>query len=354
MTAIHDDLRTVLDAVAIESPVRYTLRGEPRDLPPPAGGDPEAEEGSALRAMLESDLYARLYTRPGPAPSAANDPLAQRDLVAALSAANSGHGTWEPRWRIGEVDEDRRVAVVKDGLTFWVETDGLRPRDGEIVQGEFCRVRLAKEIRGLMPGFYVAIGDGDEDDRRDDAEPLVRLYWHLTPGAAVAYMAAATECLNAAGVPFRTKVLNDPASYCRADAGVLYLGRRYYRRAAGTIARLHEAVAGGLRPDVPLFAKRLAPGLGLAEDPSNGMSFGQHRCHLAARALWGSYRRGDPDGDARGATLAATFHEAGLDPERPYLEPRSADGYAFGSPAPGARSPLRRRKSTRSRGAPRP
>src|SRR5438034_4108846 len=128
MPTIHDDLGAALDAVQIESPERYVLRGEPRDLselPKPADGSPW------LPTLLASDLYAGLYTRPGPASGAATDPLAQRDLVAALSAANQGRGTWEPRWRIGEVDEDGRVAVTKDELTFWVDPSGLRPRDGK-------------------------------------------------------------------------------------------------------------------------------------------------------------------------------------------------------------------------------
>ena len=77
-----------------------------------------------------------------------------------------------------------------------------------------------------MPGFYCAIGDGDEDDARDAPAPLVRFYWHLTARAAVPYMAAITGRLNQRGIPFRTKVLSDPNGYGRADAGVLYLERR--------------------------------------------------------------------------------------------------------------------------------
>ena len=326
MPTIHDDLAAVLDAVQIESPERYVLRGQPRDLrevPKPPDGSP------VLPTLLASDLYAGLYTRPGPVPTGMSDPMAQRDFVAALSAANQGRGTWEPHWRIGEVDEDGRVAVTKDELTFWVDPSGLRPRDGRLAPGEWCRVRVAKELRGLMPGFYMAIGDPDEDDRRDDDEPLVRLYWHLTPAVAVSYMAEATTHLNAAGVPFRTKVVNDPSAYQRADAGVLYFGRRHYDRIRGAIARVFQAVRDGLRPEVPLFTKRLAPGLGLAEDPRNGMSFGQHRCHLVAHALWRAFERGAATREARAESLASTYREAGLDPLRPYLEPHAPDVYDF-------------------------
>jgi hypothetical protein len=323
---IHADFDAVLDAVEIQSLLAYTVRGVPRllhDAPVPADGSP------VLPAALESDLYAHLYTRPTSSQGTA-DLLAQRDFVAALSAANCGHGAWEPHWLIGEVDEDGRIAVTKDGLTFWVPPTRLRPRGERAIPGEFCRVHIAKEIRGLMPGFYLAIGDSDEDDRRDDVEPPLRLYWHLTAGAAAGYMAAVTTHLNSAAVPFRTKVLNDPAAYRRADAGVVYFSRRHFDKVHDAVGAIFEAIHGGLRPEVPLFTKRLAPGLGLAEDPGNGLSFGQHRCRLVARALWSAFERRESGRHARAAVIADTFADAGLQPICPYLEPGSTDIYSIG------------------------
>src|SRR5262249_40748610 len=156
-----------------------------------------------------------------------SDMLARRDLVAALSAANSGHGTWEPGWAINHLEEDGHVAVAKDGLTFWVKRDGVRCENGMIRPGTSCRVRVPKELRGLAPGFYLATGDGegDNDDRGDDGEPLLRYYWNLTSAAAAPFMRSTTTLLNAAGIPFRVKLLVDPSAYERADAGVLYMRR---------------------------------------------------------------------------------------------------------------------------------
>jgi hypothetical protein len=326
MPALHADFDVILEAVEIQSPSAYTIRGKPRLLHDAAA----LSKGSqALPVALESDLYAQLYTQPGSNLEAA-DPLAQRDFVAALSTANTGRGTWEPRWLVGDVDDDGRVAVTKDGLTFWVRPTGLRSRGDRVVAGEYCRVRIAKEIRGLMPGFYIAIGDSEEDDQRDVSEPLVRLYWHLTAGAAIDYIAAATANLNAAGVPFRTKVVNDPAFYQRADAGVVYFTRRHFGRARDALVATYETIQGSLRPDVPLFTKRLAPGLGLAEDPGNGLSFGQHRCRLAARALWSAFEKGETGREALAAALIDSFGNAGLEPLCPYLEPGSTDVYSFG------------------------
>jgi hypothetical protein len=304
----------------------------------------------AVLAALEGELYARFYTRPTTGDGRAmGDFLARRDLLSALSSANTGRGTWEPGWKLDHFDEDGRIAVAKDGLTFWVEPSGLRAHSAPMRPGDFCRVLVAKELRSLMPGFYVAIGDGDPDDPNDAPEPLVRFYWHLRPEAAVPYIAAVTGALNARGVPFRTKVLNDPGAYLRADAGVLYLGRRHFGEIGDAIAQIHRTIASSLRPEVPRFTKQLAPGLGLAEDPSNEqLSFGQHRCRLVARAAWRSFTRNEAGLGLRSEAVAAEFRAVGLDPTRPYLEPHSTDLYVF-DPTASRRSRPRPPSKSRNR-----
>jgi hypothetical protein len=360
MATLHDDLLAALDAAEVTSATGYKFQGEARDLSASASNATPGEpspitslgDEPALLAALEGELYARFYTRPTTGHGLAmSDFLARRDLLSALSTANSGRGSWEPGWIIDHIDEDGRVAVAKDGLTFWVEPSGLRAHSAAIRPGEFCRVLVAKELRSLMTGFYVAIGDGDPDDPRDAPEPLVRFYWHLRPEAAAPYIGAVTAALNARGVPFRTKVLNEPGAYLRADAGVLYLGRRHFRMIGDAIAQIHRTIVSGLRPEVPRFTKRLAPGLGLAEDPSNELSFGQHRCRLVARAAWRSFARNDVGLGPRSEALADEFRAAGLDPARPYLEPQSADDYVF-DPTASRRSRPRLGSKSRNRKKP--
>jgi hypothetical protein len=325
MTAIHPDLVAVGGAAEVVSPGGYVLLGEAREVAA-AGAAPEAE---ALLAALAGDLYSRVYVRPAGGTGAPADLLAERDHVAALSAANSGGGTWEPGWTAGAVDEDGRVAVTRDGLTFFAPPPEVRARRGAVRPGAPCRVWVGKERRNLLPGYYLAVGNAAPRD----AAPLVRLYWHLTARAAVVYVAEATAALNSRDVPFRTKVLSDPGAYLRADAGVLYLERRHYRRLGDVLRALHLRLGPDLRPPTPLFARPLAPGLGLAEDPRDGMSFGQHRCRLAAQGLWRAFLQGDRTPEARAATLAATFREAGLNPAAPHLESGSRDRYTLRPPA---------------------
>jgi hypothetical protein len=343
MTPIHADLLTVLDAVEIASPTCYTVLGQPREILDEATREaPSGTDPGRLPAALASDLYERLYVRPSAAPPPRSDALSRRDLIAALSRANTGRGTWEPGWTIREIAEDGGIVVAKDGVDFWIEASDLRGRGGSIRAGETCRVRIPKELRELVWGFYTAVGDGEDeaDDDGGDDEPIVRYYWHLRPGAAVRLMAAATSRLNAARVPFRLKVASEPMAYRRADAGVLYLRRRDRSRARPAIAEIYSSIADILNDEVPLFTRRLAGGLGFAEDPGGTSSFGQHRCQLVARALWESFLRGDDDRGTRATALASAFVGEGLDPLRPHLGPGSRGDDDFG-PEPERILPIR-------------
>jgi hypothetical protein len=335
MTLIHQDLLGVVDAVEIRSPRTYSVLGENREVPQARPAQKLTQGVPAdLASMLALDLYDRLYIRPSSAAMPERDILAQRDLAAALSAANTGRGTWEAGWTVRRIEGDGQVVVAKDGVDFWITSDSARASGGEFRPGETCKVRVPNELRDLLPGFYMAIGDGEGDahERIDGAEPpemVDRYYWHLRPDAAVRLVALATSILNASGIPFQLKVLDDPRNYYRADAGVLYVHRSCRWQMATLLARIYSPVAPFLDASVPLFTRRLADGLGFAEDPAGSSSFGQHRCRLIARALWESFSRGEADRDARVASVASAFVREGLDPLRPHLGSDSEDDRAF-------------------------
>lgn len=68
-----------------------------------------------------------------------------------------------------------------------------------------------------------------------------------------------------------------------------------------------------LHPMAPPLALPVRPGIGLAEYPDNGMTFGEHRCHLVALAL-----RHPSSGSNPLRTIAAVFGAHDIDPARPY------------------------------------
>ncbi len=151
----------------------------------------------------------------------------------------------------------------------------------------------------------------------------MRFYWHLRADLAPTYISLVTSALNRARVPFRTKVLSAAALYAVADSGVLYVRRRFIDATLPIVFDVHERLAHGLEPQVPMFTRPLAPGLALAEIRTTARARAIALPACRARTLCGVARRryrGD-----RAAAIVAAFSERGLDPARPYLGPRSAD-----------------------------
>ena len=317
----------MVSEVEVCSATRYVLNGRERQVAEEQGAP--KTDGRAMITALSSVFYASFYCRPIPIGDQRFDAGAGRDLGAALSRANCGSGTWDPGWRVRDVEPDGRIAVQRDGLTVYAGPSQFRPQEGAVEAGKVGRLRVGKELLGASPGFYLALGDGDQDDSRHGASPTVRIYWNLKSEGAVPFVEGVTRVFNRAKVPFRAKTLSHPRAYARADAAVLYLDKRFYRRVRLDLVHLHDRLRRFLRAESPSFTKELARGVGLAEDPQSGESFGQHRCRLVALGVWRCYERGVTDRSARRDGVLAAFREAGLDPERPHLAAATAvDDYS--------------------------
>ena len=335
-TTHEADFEAIAENFVVRSATAYLCGGELRQLVEPPAALPEADPASptqepAVLRALESEIYGRFYVRPEPPPRVPNDLASHRDFINALSAANCGIGTWEPGWRIVRQEADGRLVVWRDGVCFWVPAERVR-RSGGQKEADFCRVFVPKELRYLLPGFYYAVGNEPPGEDRDSGAPLVRLYWNLRADAALRYMSQMTSSLNSLKVPFRTKVLSDASTYGRADSGVLYLERSDLERAWPAICAIRETLRTGLGPAIPMFSKPLAEGIGLADDPGDGRSFGQVRCAILAKGLWTAFRADAAESADRAEILRAAFREHGLDPDRPHLNPSSPDyDIAFGA-----------------------
>ncbi|MEV0819844.1 T3SS effector HopA1 family protein [Nonomuraea rubra] len=314
----------VAEAVAatrVHLPARYAWFGKPSPRLPARAArllSPEATRGHLVH-LLSAQLYNDFYRRGRAMPeswTARGSAASRRAFAAALSAANSGRGSLEGGWRVRGADR-RGTMVVKNGLELTVDAAEL------IGDGEWVAMRLPKELPELSPGFHLVCAD-----RPIEAVPgrsMLRLYWNLRADGAVPFVAAATRLLNAADAAFRLKVLNDPAAFTRCDAAVVYLAGDDFPALAEPIAALRAEIGGFLSPRTPVFTAELAPGLGLAEDPATGESFGEHRCRLLAEAVVRAHESGTPD------VLAAVeehFARAGIDLDAPHLNPRPAPALA--------------------------
>jgi hypothetical protein len=96
-----------------------------------------------------------------------------------------------------------------------------------------------------------------------------------------------------------------------------------------TVYQEHQAY---FQPDIPLFTKFLAPGVGLAEEPDQKSaaqeSFGLNRCQIVANALLEAWRNGKMGIEERLRVIEQHFAQHFIDIHHPYLNPNSEDIYS--------------------------
>jgi hypothetical protein len=331
MSAYREAVAAALDALRIESPTSFSWYGESS---PPLSPRVVEEMGADtartyLCDRLRGQLYASFYCAGGAVPHQPQRTTAQPQgaslFIDSLSRANSGTGSRESGWTVVRGDGDGRLVVRRQGLSLWARPDEVQ--GGGTSPGSEVSVTLPPELLRLSPGFYMALGDVELDGE----EPVVRHYWHLSPDGAAALVAAGTGALNAAGMPFRLKVVIDPSGYSRCDAGVLYSPKRLRSEVAGILPAILARVAAHLRSRTPALTKALTDGLAVAEGPPGGESFGMHRCRLLADAAVRAFEL-DLQSTADQLDLVERhLDEHGLSFDRPYLNAGSVDDYELAS-----------------------
>ncbi len=298
-------LRDALATVRIHSPESFSLLGR-------------REAAASLTDGLAESLYAHLHCRM-PLDSRALPAFANwagsRDFVQRLSDANGGTGCWQQGWLVRGREADGRVVVERRGIRYWTAAGTTRP--GTAAVGSEVAVRLPREYRDMVPGFYLALGNAD--DVRDTT-PILRVYWNVASRAAPTLVGALTRELNQAGIPFQLKALTEPLRYDRVDPVVLYLAQSDYRRAFGPLEGVYVSMRGWLRAPVSLLVWRIGHGVGVAEDPGDGSSFGEHRSRILARLLVDHPDRFEEELIGLGYSLDGLFRNPGSREEYPRFE----------------------------------
>lgn len=332
--AVEMQIQGALDAVNIRSATSFSWFG---DLSPNLSAVARrAMTGSAMRDylcyQLQTRLYSDFYCKGSATPGGQQRNTLRRTpttpFIGALSAANSGTGAREGGWSVVNVAGDV-VTVARDGLRVWVRREDTYADAEDILSpGQLRPVRFPKELLKLSPGFYLALGN--EGLAFEGGRVLVRFYWNLRAEGASTLVKGVTQLLNDNQIPFRLKVVNDPAHYDRCDAGVLYVQRTDYEQVLPTVRRILVELGANLKKATPVFTKVLAPGLGLAEEPAvSGDSFGMDRCRLLAEAIVRIHERAVAGATGRLAVIEETLAEDGISLATPYLNPGSPDGYRF-------------------------
>lgn len=240
--------------------------------------DVAADRTRLLAATLYESAYVSGEPVPLAFPSAADNE--RHNLSLALSSANSGTGR---RLRAQVLDRSADDVVVRVS-SLVLRVPAARIDDLEVgsdsLSGSF---RSSKERLQLQPGFYYAVSDAD----LVGSVGIDRFYWNVRPHGGTSLVEAVTSTLNRHSCAFDLKVLDSSADYPRCDAAVLYMPSAQLAQAGPRILAIANDLAarGLLGGRTPLWTRRLAPGLGFAEDPLDGSSFGETRCRQVAAAI---------------------------------------------------------------------
>jgi hypothetical protein len=300
-----------------------------------------------LLSTLQSQLYADFYCQGVATPSVKVDApytlSRATPFVEELSASNMGTGYWAEGWEV-RISSQGQFLARREGLEFRVRAEDCSSAPTESTSlGTRLSLRFPKELLGISPGFYMATSDvempratlpaGTHPNSED--QQLLRFYWNLRAAGAAPLMRSLTSELNRAGLPFNFKVVNAPSAFTRCDAGVLYVRKSDYEAVSGIVRLIYCKIEANLNQRVPAFTKRLAPGLGLAEDPGRKLdSFGLHRCRLLAEGLIRASRQRNDSLPHRLQVVSDHFAKNGISLEKPFLSPGSKDVYHFELPKP--------------------
>lgn len=330
-------------ASTVEATVRAALAAVQLQAEGSVGLGDETLDSSLARshplrfiAAFQQLFYSRCYARSAAPASGASVFLPDPELVRGLSRSNASTSHWDHGWRVVRLHPGGWADVVKGERVRRLTVAQLLPAGPSgVAPGSEVLLPAPSQALDVQPTYYFAFGDVLGCDL--DEVALVRLYFHVRADAAPLLLRWLSETMNRYQVPFRMKLPDRPALYQRADAAVLYCARRY----AGIVLRLIGGMPEGVRESLsdlpPLFTRPLGPGMGFAEDPWTGESFGMHRSRLVAEAMLALLARGSPSGEAeKWAAMEARFAAEGLSLARPWLNPGSVDPPGI-APEPGSR-----------------
>lgn len=319
----HEELAEIFAALQVHSPSAFSFRNSaPIEVIGQAPGLAPDTQCGALLDSLRNTLYSSCYTRH----CALDGAVSSQSLVPLFVQANQSQDRWDPGWTIYQQAGDGRVSVQKGersrsavvGEYATNKAPGMPP-----VIGDRVNLRVFPGSGELQPAFYFSFGGALSD--QFDEYALLRFYFNIKAEGAVDLLRAVSSRFNHYAIPYRFKTLTDVAAYMRADAAVLYLAKRYYSIAVSLVTALAEPLNAHLRPETPMFCKTLRAGVGLAEEPGTGESFGMHRCRLVAQGVIDAWLSGSQSVEARMAAVQKSFSASGITLDTPYLNAKSFD-----------------------------
>jgi HopA1 effector protein family len=253
------------------------------------------------------------------------------EYVKRLKAANPGVGYQSKGWEVTGMEAAGGLFVKKNGITLFVNAKQLVYSCNHAV-GDVISVLFPSESTYGMPGFFLYFGDAGPSNRSG----CTRFYLNLVPDFAPRVIRYVLEALRHDEIPHTLKVVNGPALFTRRDNTVLYVQRELFSRAVGIVLDVKRLVPEGFRDASPSLTFPLSAGIAAADNPSPtdgaesgfaNVSFGLHRMQLLAKGIGEAVAKGVRSRDEIVGFMRAAFEDAGIDPERPYLNSKDSEDY---------------------------
>ncbi|TDD28775.1 hypothetical protein E1287_32220 [Actinomadura sp. KC06] len=319
-TEFHRVVGAALTAVSVSADYGLSWFGETVDTIRPLPDEVMMTE--AATAFLSRLFYRGLYLFGWPRKelSAFRESMME-GLPASRSARfinaalySSGHNGGSAMMR--PVEEFRGAPAVEfDGVKVQVVLDG--GQEGT----------PAVRIRVQRPGVSLTKSPGFMLFRSPHGSPtlhgqwLIRLYWNVTAVGALDLVAMLGHELGGRNLRYEFKVVHSDGEWPeRADAGVLYIGHRDLVEAWPVLSGIHERLLPNMRPYVPALTRRLGVGLGMAQDPGNGDSYGMFVCDAIAEGLMRARSDGHADHSTQLEYVADWFASKNRSLEIPYAD----------------------------------
>jgi hypothetical protein len=333
--ALREELATILDGIEIQSPHLFRFGDLPVTVQPgpvqPLAAFPQHPLPEIpIVWELQNALYNFSYARPFRSQSWRQPPAApdapDLQFLELLARHNQTQSRWDTGWLVYQAMPNGQVFVQK-GESQRSAMPGefvLANMPGSGAQaGSPVSLYVQRDSAAAQLGFYFAFSDTLTDVW--DEFSLLRFYFHVSSEGAPALLDYVTKAMNRFRIPFRFKTLAYPGHYDRADAAVLYTAKRYHHLVAHLVGNLPEAVAKNLQETPPLYTYSIRDGVGMAEEPNTGESFGMNRCRMVAEGIYDAWIRGSQSTGDRLNAIAARFFWNGFDLARPHLNGGSID-----------------------------
>lgn len=318
------ELEQIAQVVEFPTANSFTL-GELPEVQVEAVGSDSAAPHPVLIDRLVDAIYWNAYARKlDPASLRQTDSVELNYDPTFVETLKSGEGEdrWDEGWVVERVMPDGSVQARKNDCyrapvpgEFSFDVPGVRPGPGDRI-----RIRVQSGSTRIQTGFYFAFSDVIPDQYEEFQS--TRFYFNLRADLLPLFNELRHR-LNQFRIPFRFKCPTSPEQFERRDSGVLYVPGRFVDLTAACVKEVVDNSEWQLEPDIPLFTRLFAPGIGMAEDPGTMDSFGRLRCEHVARGLWSAAFEFPQAAPAD--RIRAEFESAGLSLDRPWLNPGSLD-----------------------------